>query len=243
MAIKTSQARDGRRSLSFILEPEANPMTTGSLNVGDMGFILAKGDSSGFDESLATNTFYIATSALTLGTGDKFIKCIPYFLGHATDKSASYSKNIVDVTCDYDAQTNNQCDGQVSISGSISGIAVVETLGQKSGINILQSRFTPSTQIDKDGKVTFKEAMATEKDILLIIWNAREAAIGEYLDCDVIPALFSNLSKDAAYGSSQTFNVDYTGNYTDENGYIGGNFKIENVSGLMPSIARPSSGD
>ena len=118
---------------------------------------------------------------------------------------------------------------------------MVEKLSQNSGINILQSRFTSITEIDKEGKVTYKEANTTEKDILMIIWNGRDIKIGDMLDIDIIPALFTNLSKDAAYGSSQTFNVDYTGNATDENGYEGGNFKVENVQGLLPSIARPSA--
>ena len=61
------------------------------------------------------------------------------------------------------------------------------------------------------------------------------------LEMEVIPALFSNLSKDASYNSSQTFNVDYTGNYSDENGFIGGIYQAANVDGLMPSIIRPVS--
>ena len=237
-----SQARDGRKSLSFILEPEQTPVegTSGSLALGDMGFILAASASGPFKD-LKANTFFIATKTTTLTEGDKFVKCKPTFLGFATDKSASHSKEVVDVTVDYDPQTNNQCDGQVSTSGSISGSAMVEKLAQNSGINILQSRFTSITEIDKDGKITYKEANTTEKDILMIIWNGRDIKIGDMLDIDIIPALFTNLSKDAAYGSSQTFNVDYTGNATDENGYEGGNFKVENVQGLLPSIARPSA--
>lgn len=235
-----SQARDGRKSISFILELETQ-QTTDSLAIGDMGFIIAKASSASVFDSLAVNTFFMATKALTLASGDKFIKGKPYFCGFATDKSASYSKNVVDVTVDYDAQTNNQCDGQVSTSGSISGSAMVEKLSQDSALNILQSRFSAITEIDKTGTITYKDANTSEKDILMIIWNGRDCAVGDFLDIDVIPALFTNLSKDAAYGSSQSFNVDYTGNATDENGYIGGNFKIENVEGLIPSIVRPSA--
>lgn len=233
-----SQARDGRKSLSFILEPTGTALTTGSLAIGDMGFILAKSETGAFKD-LEVNTFFIATKATALADGDKFMKCNATFLGFATDKSASYSKETVDVTCDYDSETNNACDGQVSKSGSISGLAMVEKLSQSSGLNILQQRFSSVTEISKDGKITYKDANTSEKDILLIIWNARGIKVGEYLDMDVIPALFTSLSKESSYGSSQTFNVDYTGNATDENGYIGGNFKVEYVEGLLPSIVRP----
>lgn len=235
-----AQARDGRKSLSFILGPTGTALDgTGSLAIGDMGFILAKAAEGAFKD-LKENTFFIATKATTLTSGDKFMKCKATFLGFATDKSASFSKETVDVTCDYDAETKNyQCDGQVSTSGSISGFAMIEKLDSKSGLNILQSRFSSVTEVDKTGTVTYKEASTSAKDILMIVWNGRDVKIGDYLDIDVIPALFTNLSKEASYGSSQTFNVDYTGNATDANGYIGGNFKVEYVEGLLPSIARP----
>lgn len=234
-----AQARDGRKSLSFILEPTGTALDgTGSLAIGDMGFILAKAAEGAFKD-LKENTFFIATKATTLTSGDKFIKCKATFLGFATDKSASFSKETVDVTCDYDSQVNNSCDGTISQQGSVSGLAMVEKIDSASGLNILQSRFSSVTEVDKTGTVTYKEASTSEKDILMIVWNGRDVKIGDYLDIDIIPALFTNLSKEASYGSSQTFNVDYTGNATDENGYIGGNFKIEYVEGLLPSIARP----
>lgn len=234
-----AQARDGRKSLSFILEPTGTALDgTGSLAIGDMGFILAKAAEGAFKD-LKENTFFIATKATTLTSGDKFMKCKATFLGFATDKSASFSKETVDVTCDYDSQVNNSCDGTISQQGSVSGLAMVEKIDSESGLNILQSRFSSVTEVDKTGTVTYKEASTSEKDILMIVWNGRDVKIGDYLDIDIIPALFTNLSKEASYGSSQTFNVDYTGNATDENGYIGGNFKVEYVEGLLPSIARP----
>lgn len=234
-----AQARDGRKSLSFILEPTGTAIEgTGSLAIGDMGFILGIATEGPFKD-LKENTFFIATKATTLTSGDKFMKCTPTFLGFATDKSASFSKETVDVTCDYDAESNFQGNGQVSKSGSVSGYAMVENLNSNSGLNILQTRFSSITEIDKAGKITYKDANTSEKDILMILWNGRDIKIGDYLDIDVIPAYFTNLSKEASYGSSQTFNVDYTGNATDENGYIGGNFKVEYVDGLLPSIVRP----
>jgi hypothetical protein len=239
MASNFSQARDGRMSLAFILEPESSPIEgTGALSVGDMGFILAKASSGAFKD-LKVNSFFIANKSTTLTSGDKFVKCKALFLGQATSKSVSMSKNVTDVTIDYDGATNNVTDGTVSSSGSISGSYVTESLKVESGVNLLKSRFSDIVEIDAEGAVTKMEADTTNKDILLIIWNGRNAKVGDMLEMEVIPALFSNLSKDGSYNSSQTFNVDYTGNFSDENGYIGGIYQVVNAEGLMPSIVRP----
>ena len=241
MASNYSQARDGRMSLAFILDPVASPTEgTGSLAVGEMGFILGKSSSGAFKD-LKLNSFFIANKSTTLTTGDKFLKCTPLFLGQATSKSVSMSKNVTDVTIDYDGATNNVTDGTVSSSGSISGSYITESLKTLTGVNLLKSRFSDIVEIGAEGTVEVLEADTTNKDLLLIIWNGRNAKVGDMLEMEVIPALFSNLSKDASYNSSQTFNVDYTGNYSDENGFIGGIYQVANVEGLMPSIIRPVS--
>lgn len=236
----TSQARDGRMSLSFLLELKDSPVTgaSASLSTGEMGFIISKASSASAFGDIPVNNFFIATKTISLKEGDSFQKVEPYFLGQATSKSLSQSKNITDVTIDYDGQTNNVTDGVVSSSGSISGSAITETIKMKSGVNILQSRFTSITSIDGD-TIEYKKAQTTEKDIVLLGWNFRDCKIGEWLDFDIVPAIFSNLSKDASSGSSQTFNVDYTGNFSDENNFIGGHFLVKNVEGLLPSILRP----
>ncbi len=241
MASNYSQARDGRMSLAFILDPAASPTEgTGSLTVGEMGFILGKSSSGAFKD-LKLNSFFIANKSTTLTTGDKFLKCTPLFLGQATSKSVSMSKNVTDVTMDYDGAANFTSDGNISSSGSISGSYITESLKTLTGVNLLKSRFSDIVEIGADGTVEALEADTTNKDLLLIIWNGRNAKVGDMLEMEVIPALFSNLSKDASYNSSQTFNVDYTGNYSDENGFIGGIYQVANVEGLMPSIIRPVS--
>lgn len=238
----TSQARDGRMALSFILEKKDEPITgaSGSLAIGEMGFIISKASSTSAFGDIPVGCFFIASASTTLKEGDSIQKVKPYFLGFATSKSLSQSKNVVDVTMDYDAATNNVSDGVVSSSGSISGSAITETLNMESGINILQSRFTSIVSIN-GSTIEYKEAQTTEKDILMLGWNFRDCKVGEFLDIDIVPALFSNLSKDASYGSSQTFNVDYTGNFSDENNFVGGHYIVKNVEGLLPSIARPQA--
>lgn len=242
MASNYSQARDGRMSLAFILDPVASPIEgTGSLAVGEMGFILGKASSGAFKD-LKLNSFFIANKSTTLTAGDKFLKCTPLFLGQATSKSVSMSKNVTDVTMDYDKDAANYVsDGTISTSGSISGSYITESLKTLTGVNLLKSRFSDIVEIGAEGTIEVLEADTTNKDLLLIIWNGRNAKVGDMLEMEVIPALFSNLSKDASYNSSQTFNVDYTGNYSDENGFIGGIYQVANVEGLMPSIIRPVS--
>ena len=52
----TSQARDGRMALSFILEKKDEPITgaSGSLAIGEMGFIISKASSNAY-----TSTFLL----------------------------------------------------------------------------------------------------------------------------------------------------------------------------------------
>ena len=104
----TSQARDGRMALSFILEKNSEPITgtSGSLSIGDMGFIISKASSTSAFGNIPVGCFFIATESTTLKEGDSIQKVKPYFLGFATSKSLSQSKNVVDVTMDYDAATN-----------------------------------------------------------------------------------------------------------------------------------------
>lgn len=235
-----SQARDGRASVSFILDTEHGTLVeSGSLAVGDVGFVVAKAATGSAFSTIKVNAPFMAVKSTTLATGDKFLKCKVLFLGQATGKTVTESKNVVDVTIDYDGATNNVTDGTVTKTGSISGSNVTESLQMDSGINLLKSRFDSITEIDEDGTVTQLEANTKEKDNILIIWNARDAKVGDLLECEFIPALFSNLSKGAQYGSSQNFDVDFSGNYSDENGYLGGVYQIVNATGLLPQLIRP----
>ena len=78
MANNYSQARDGRMSLAFILDPVASPTEgTGSLAVGEMGFILGKSSSGAFKD-LKLNSFFIAKrhSIFVHGFGHKYIHAL-----------------------------------------------------------------------------------------------------------------------------------------------------------------------
>lgn len=239
MSKNLSQVRDGRQSLAFLCE--IGDAVTNTIPAGKIVYITKKAESDSAFEGVPVMSPFVAVKEITLKTGDEAKVVEPLFLGQATSKSTSSSKNTTDVTIDYDGATNNTTDGIVSTSGSISGSNITESLGAKSAINILKQRFSSMTEIDADGTVTYVPANTTEKDILLIIWNGRNAKVGEMLEMDFIPALFTSNSKGGDYGSPQSFDVDYTGNFTDESGYMGGTLQVVNVEGFMPSIVRPAN--
>lgn len=233
-----SQVRDGRQSLAFLLE--IGEAVTTSISAGSIVYITAKGTGSAFGD-IPEMAPFVAVKETTLMDGDACVSVTPLFLGQATGKSVSASKNTNDVTIDYDGATNMISDGIVTTSGSISGSNITEAVGTNSAINLLKSRFGSLTEIDADGTITHKAAETTEKDILLIIWNGRNAKTGDILEMEFIPALFSSLSKGGEYGSPQSFDVDFSGNYSDEMGYTGGLYQIPNIEGFMPSIVRPTA--
>lgn len=243
MNANLSQARDGRASVAFHLETStasgASLMKTGSLAVGDIGFVVAKGASSCFPEGVKVNTPFIAVKAYTLADGDEFLKCKVLFLGQATGKTVSETKNTSVVTIDYDSVENSITDGIVSKSGSISGSNVTESLKMESAVNMIKSRFDRITEIEADGSTTVREADTTRKDQLLIIWNGRNAKVGDLLDMEVVPVLYTSQSRGGQYGSAQSLDLDWTGNAVDDNGFEGGLLQVENVAGLLPALVRP----
>lgn len=239
-----SQARDGRQSLSFILVPDKEtPVSgiSGSLKIGDIVVITGKAASESVFGDVAVNKFYIVNKALALKEGDSCFKCTPHFLGQATGKTVSASKNITDMTIDYDESTNNVTDGIVTKTGSISGALITEDIESEGGVNYVKNRFDDIIQIDADGTSQVKEADTTGKDILMIIWNGRNAKAGDLLEIEIMPVLFSDLSTGGEYGSAQSFDVDFSTCYTDDNNYTGARYQVANAEGLLPSIVRPAA--
>jgi len=233
-----AQARDGRESLAFILTPANTETASGSLAIGDIVFVTAKSETSSIFTNIELYHFFIANKSLTLGSGDKCYKCTPHFLGQATGKTVSSSKNTTDVTIDYDGSANNVCDGIVTKTGSISGSYITELLSSTSGVNIVKKRFDSLTEIGAQGTATYEAASTAAKDLLMIIWNGRTATVNDYIEVEIIPCLFTGLSKGGQYNSSQTFDVDFTGCDSDDNGCIGGILQVKNATGLIPGITR-----
>ncbi len=234
-----SQARDGRLGLAYI---GGDPVKATSVAVGDFIVVTAKASSSSVFTNYELNKPFFAVKAFTPATGDEVFKIPLYFLGQATGKSLSHSKNTTDVTMDYDSATNNVTDGIVSTSGSISGMFITEKIADTdTGVNILKSRFKSIIQIDKDGAVSKKDANTTEKDIIVFCWNLRNAKVGDLLDIDVVPALITGLSIGGEYGSSQSFDIDFTGNASDENNFEGSELQVEATAAFLAAFktARP----
>lgn len=233
-----SQARDGRESIAFILEPASSALegSAAVLAAGDIAFVLAAAVGGNYAGVPARKPM-IANAATTGTTGDKIVKTTAYFMGFANDKSKSDSKSTQDVTCDYDEKTNNVTDGQVSSSGSISGFAMTESVGSNfSALNIVKSRFGDIIEIGDSNAISVKAADTTNKDILAIFWNWRDCKVGDLLEVSILPVLFSNLNVSAQYSSGQSFSVDYTGNSGDENDYLGATVQVKATSGLISAI-------
>lgn len=234
---KQQQARDGRESIAFLLEPAASALTGASaaLAAGDFAFVTAAANDGAYKD-VPLRRPILAVGAMTGKTGDSIVKCTPYFLGFATGKSMSASKTTQNVTMDYDNKQNNIVSDDIAVSGSIQGYAITESLDDTySAINIIKSRFNDIIE-NTAGTITKKEAKPMDKDILAIFWNWRDCNVGDMVEIDVVASLFSNLSMDAAYQSGQSFNVDFTGNSGDENDYLSAKLQITVTEALKTAI-------
>ena len=226
-----SQAMDGRNSFAWILDVAAEDTTASgsstSLKAGKVVVVTGMATSgSGFGENKEMiNKPLLVSKDLTLKEGDKYRLCKTIFIGMAKDKSLNKSKNTQDVTVDADAATNNVCDGLVSISGSISCSFSVDGEGYAS--NYIKKRFGNIIKIDAEGKPTIIKGSTTEKDLVLFAWNARNAVADDTIEFDVVPCLFTSNNHSSSYGSSQSFDIDFTGNATDENGYEAATVQME----------------
>ena len=240
-----SQAMDGRQSFAWILDvatEDTTASTSTSLEAGKIVIVTGMADSdSGFGTNKSMiNKPVLVSKPLTLKTGDKYRLCTPIFLGMAKDKSLNKTKNTQDVTVDADGATNNVCDGLVSISGSISCSFSVDGEGYAS--NYIKKRFGNIIKIDNTGKPTLTEAITTEKDLVLFAWNARNASANDIIEFDVVPCLFTGINHSASYGSSQSFDIDFTGNATDENGYEAATVQIDAGLSFVQLLATNRAG-
>ena len=246
MANNQAQARDGRESLSWLIVLGSDTVSgsSGSIAVGDVAVITGKAASESAFGDIPIGRYFMANAALTLKEGDSCIKCTLAFLGQATGKSVEESKNVADMTIDYDESTNSVTDGIVTKTGTISGALVTESLASETGVNLVKLRFGSIAELDESGTITYKEADTTAKDVLMIIWNARNAKVGDLLEVEIMPVLFSSVSKSGDYGSPQSFDVDFTACFTDDNNYSGMNLHVRCTEGLIAALpkSRPTAG-
>lgn len=211
-----NNVRDGRQSKVYLLKFESTAVNT--ITKGKIYAVKAKASSSSALGDLKVGDFFVATSAVTLGTGDSVEAVTPLFLGGATDKDLSFEKSTTVTTCDKDEAEVSVTDGKIASSGSITAYDLLDK-DVNSAINIVRSRFNKVVTYDTDGKPVVTDGDKTVKDVLMFLWDARNLDEGEYVAIDFVPALLSSQGHGASYGSGQTMPINFTGNDTDELGH------------------------
>ena len=105
----------------------------------------------------------------------------------------------------------------VTGSGSITAYDLLQT-ASGSALNAVKERFN-NVVTYSSSVPTGSQADRTEKDILMFVWDARELSDGEYVGIDFVPAFLSSQAHGSAYGSGQTFTINFSGADTDEAGH------------------------
>lgn len=237
---KTSQANDGRESMAWVVSDIKD--ATATVKAGNFGIVTGKASTDSAFASYEINTPFYAAKDITLAESDTCKLLTLSFMGFATAKDLSKSKETVDVTMDYDKETNKVTNGQVTVSGSINGMLLTEALGaDTTAVNLIKSRFGSVVEVGTDGTVKTVQADTTNKDIILIFWNVRNAKAGDLVSITVAPVLFTSLAISAQYNSSQTMNLSFDGSATDENNYRGAELQVtfdDTLKSALPT-ARP----
>ena len=162
-----------------------------------------------------------SASELVLATGDKCVPLTKNMLGFAKGKSLSQSKATTDATTDSNNGIAQQLsDGIVATSGSISGLNEIPTLNsaQESIIKMFQTYAR-----DTAGTVEVSE-VSTPISLLMIDWTARRVSSagpsdGDPCEIDILPVIFTSKNTDSDYGSVKSFNCDFVGQQSDDDGF------------------------
>lgn len=163
-----------------------------------------------------------ASSAITMNVaGDKVVPLTKNMLGFAKGKSLSQSKATTDATTDSNNGIAQQLsDGIVATSGSISGLNEIPTLNsaQESIIKMFQTYAR-----DTAGTVDVSE-VSTPISLLMIDWTARRVSSagpsdGDPCEIDILPVIFTSKNTDSDYGSVKSFNCDFVGQQSDDDGF------------------------
>lgn len=211
-----NNVRDGRQSKVYLAKFGGTSAAT--IEKGKIYAVTGVAASNSKLGNLKVGDLFVATSAITPASGDTVELVTPKFLGGATDKDLSFEKSTTDITCDKDDATNNITDGTVASSGSITAYDLLDN-DEDSAINLIRQRFNKVVTYGENGTPTAKEGDRTAKDVLILLWDARDLDEGEYCAIDFVPALITSLGHAASYGSGQTMPINFTGNDTDEVGH------------------------
>ena len=214
-----NNVRDGRKSKVYLLSFGTTAITS-SFVKGKLYCYAAKASTSPAFANLEAGDLFIFNQSAdpTLGTGDVIYEVTPKFLGGATDKDISFEKSTQEVTCDKDDAQNIVSNGVVAISGSVTAYDLIQS-STSSAANLIKQRFNKMVTYNSSGVPTSDSQDRTEKDVLLFVWDARDLDTGEYVALDVVPAFLTSQAHGSAYGSGQTFTINFTGADTDEFGH------------------------
>lgn len=245
---KDNNAFDGRESLATIANGKFETLTTGTVPKGSLLFVMEKGATSAFPNVGIGKPYIVtATAGVTLSEGDVVdVVDANKFIGNINAKDISYSKEQQDMTMDMHDKAVSVTDGLVATSGSVSGYLVTTTLvsdedgnvveAEQNAVNIIKSRFGEIININEEGKASTLEANTTEKDIMTIWWNVRNAKIGDMVEVEVIAVLLNQLSVSSPTKGPQTFNVSYVGNDEDEAGHRSAKVQVPFTPELMKAF-------
>ena len=224
-----NNVRDGRQSKVYLLEFGTTAVTSlTTANIGQLFCITAKDSSASIFGNLNVGDFFICLDIGTgtphvaavpaMGAGDKLVAVTPKFLGGATDKDLSFEKSTQSVTCDKDEAEVTVSNGVVAISGSITAYDLIQT--GDTAANRIRQRFDKMVTFNTTtGVPTAASLDRSEKDFLMFVWDARELNDGEYVTINFVPAFLSSQGHNSAYGSGQTFPVNFSGSDADEQGH------------------------
>ena len=213
-----NNVRDGRQSKVYLLSFGTTAVTSGFVK-GKLYCYAAKASTTPAFANLEAGDLFIFNKAAdpTLGTGDVIYEVTPKFLGGATDKDISFEKGTTDITCDKDSSNNVTSNGIVNSSGSITAYDLIQD--GSTAANHIKQRFNNMITYDSSGVPTTNSLDRTEKDVLMFVWDARELNTGEYVALDIVPAFLTSQAHGSAYGSGQSFTINFAGADTDEAGH------------------------
>lgn len=210
----------GRDALSYAITKgtELTGSSSGILK-GIWYYVTARDSSASvLPEKVAVGRAFLCSLAVVaLGAGDSVIPLTLSLLGFARDKQLDASKTVQDSTTDLDDESDSLSDGLVSKTGSINGFDVVD-----SPTSILKAQFEHTIIATAGAEGTADVITATEKStpkqLILIDWDGRAPVEGEDIIVDIMPVIFTQMSKGASYGGVKTLNFNYTCVASDEDG-------------------------
>lgn len=229
--MSNTHGRTGRNKLVYL-------MTEGSKLVG----------AASVSPSIEKGKFYFATSKITatsvipvalyepflcsldadLLVGDDVIPLTAELLGFVRDSGDDASKGVQDSSTDENDEADNVSDSLVSKTGSITGYYKRGTSSQTAARKLLVQfeRLAVGASGGASADTIVISEIEHQKVILMVHYDAREAAEGDIVDLDIFPAILTGRNASANTGSVNSLTFNYAKCAVSESGmkalhYIG----------------------